>query len=89
MLGVKVERAEPPPPDMPDDTELKLLFKACAGRGIWERRDLAMIRLGLATGARVSELCGLELRDVDLVNRVIVIRQGKGNKNRSRVREDT
>ena len=63
MLGVKVERAEPPPPDMPDDTELKLLFKACAGRGIWERRDLAMIRLGLATGARVSELCGLELRE--------------------------
>ena len=39
MLGVKVDRAEPPPPAMPDDTELKLLFKACAGRGIWERRD--------------------------------------------------
>ena len=83
MVGIKVERAAPPPPDMPDDTDLKLLFKVCAGRGIWERRDLAMIRLGLATGARITELCSLELRDVDLVNRIIVIRHGKGDKNRA------
>jgi integrase len=83
MLGVKVERAEPPPPDMPIDDDLKLLLKACAGRGIWERRDLAMIRLACATGARISELCALELGDVDLVNRVIVIRHAKRGKNRA------
>jgi site-specific recombinase XerD len=83
MLGVKVERAEPPPPNMPEDTDLKLLLKACAGRGIWERRDLAMIRLGCATGARVSEICDLELRDIDLFNRVIIIRHGKGDRNRA------
>ncbi len=84
MDGVKVERAAPPPPpDMPDDDDVRRLLKACAGRGIWERRDLAMIRLGLATGARISELCHLELRDVDLVNRVIVIRHGKGDKARA------
>src|SRR4051794_21840592 len=66
MLGVKVERAEPPPPVMPDDGDLKLLLKVCAGKGIWERRDLAMIRVAAATGIRVGELCALQVTDVDL-----------------------
>ena len=82
MLGVKVERAEPPPPKFPGNEDLSLLLKACAGRGIWERRDTAMIRLGAATGMRVSELCGLETQDVDLVQRIVGIRHGKGNRAR-------
>jgi len=82
MAGVKVERAEPPPPDMPDDADLKKLLKACAGKGIWERRDLAMIRTAAATGMRVGELCGLKLEDLDLVTRLVVIRKGKGGKAR-------
>jgi site-specific recombinase XerD len=83
MLGVKVERAEPPPPDMPEEHDLKLLLKSCQGRGMWERRDLAMIRLAAATGARISELCALELGDLDLHNRVIVIQHGKGDRTRA------
>ncbi|OXS25272.1 MAG: hypothetical protein BI182_05950 [Acetobacterium sp. MES1] len=35
------------------------------------------------TGLRVSELCHLLMTDVDLKNRVIRVRQGKGNKDRS------
>jgi site-specific recombinase XerD len=82
MLGVKVERAEPPPPTFPADDDLRALLKVCAGRGIWERRDAAMIRLAAATGMRITELCSLELRDVDLVQRVAQIRKGKGDRAR-------
>jgi site-specific recombinase XerD len=82
MLGVKVERADPPPPRFPDDTDLALLLKACAGRTIWERRDTAMIRVAAATGMRITELCSLELRDVDLLQRIAAVRHGKGGRAR-------
>jgi site-specific recombinase XerD len=44
-------------------------------------RDRAMILLLLDTGIRASELCGLQLRQVDLKNRHIVV-MGKGSKER-------
>lgn len=34
------------------------------------------------TGLRVSELCNLELKDIDFPNNRIFVRQGKGNKDR-------
>ena len=48
MDGVNVARADPPPPRFPETSDLTLLFKSLTGRGIWERRDLAMIRLAAA-----------------------------------------
>lgn len=83
MLGVKVARPDPPPPDMPANDDLTRLWKVLAGRGFYERRDMAMIRLAAATGARIGELCALELGDVDLATRVITIRRGKGGKARA------
>jgi len=82
MADVKVDRAEPPPPDVPDDADLVKLLKACSGKGLWERRDLAMLRVGAASGARVGELCALTLTDIDLITRTIVIRKGKGGRAR-------
>jgi site-specific recombinase XerD len=82
MAGVKVERAEPPPPTVPDDDDLARLLKVCAGKGVYQRRDLAMIRVAAATGMRVGELCALRVDDVDLANRLIVIRRGKGDRRR-------
>jgi integrase/recombinase XerC len=40
-------------------------------------RDYAILQVFLQTGVRVSELCDLRLRDVDLANRVLTVR-GKG-----------
>jgi site-specific recombinase XerD len=82
MLGVKVERANPTTTTMPATDDLRLLLKACAGRGFAERRDLAMIRTAAATGARIGEVCALQVRDVDLSHRIIAIRHGKGDKAR-------
>ena len=44
-------------------------------------RNLAMVELLYATGARVSELCGLDLKDVDYERQTIRV-IGKGNKER-------
>jgi len=41
-----------------------------------------MLRLLFYTGVRVSELCGIEVTDVDLENCKIFVNQGKGSKDR-------
>lgn len=44
-----------------------------------DRRNLAMILLGLKHGMRASEICNLELKDVDLKNGEITVRRLKGS----------
>lgn len=85
----------PSPPDKPvpilTDAEIAALLKACAvprGRpGVFDRavflgrRDEVVLRLLLDTGVRVSELCGLEIPDVDL-DRELAYVTGKGSRPR-------
>src|SRR5713101_3250135 len=44
-----------------------------------DRRNLALIALGFKHGMRASEVCGLELKDLDLKNGEITIRRLKGS----------
>jgi len=44
-----------------------------------DKRNVAMILLGYRHGMRASEVCGLELKDVDLKNGEITIRRLKGS----------
>lgn len=46
-------------------------------------RDKAMLETMYATGLRVSELCALPLSSINAENRLIVVRHGKGNKQRT------
>lgn len=64
------------------DEELRDLLKACQGRSFRDRRDEAIVRLALETGARAGEICGLEMEDIDLRRERAVIRRGKGGKGR-------
>jgi site-specific recombinase XerD len=85
----------PSPPDEPvpvlTDEEIAALLEACAvGRGrpavfdravFLGRRDEVVLRLLLDTGVRASELCGLELTDVDL-DRELAYVTGRGSRPR-------
>lgn len=58
----------------------RLLTAPLAGEPLW-RRDRAILELLYATGARVSEVSNLRLRDVHLVERFCLC-HGKGDKER-------
>lgn len=46
-------------------------------------RDRAMVQTALFAGLRVSELCNLDVPDVDLLTPQICVRRGKGDKDRN------
>jgi site-specific recombinase XerD len=82
---------EQPVPVIPD-AAVKALLATCSGASFENRRDTAMIRLFVDTGARAAEVCGLNLRgprsvspdsdDVDLDLDSIWV-MGKGRRGRS------
>jgi site-specific recombinase XerD len=77
------------PPKVPEvpvpvltDRQLKQLLAACEGRNLEDQRDMAVLRLFLDSGMRLSELTNLKVEDVDLDNRVAYV-MGKGRRPRA------
>lgn len=56
--------------------------RALIDRGAQDVREKAMIEILYGTGLRAGELCRLEPADVDLHERLVFVRQGKGSKDR-------
>lgn len=59
------------------------LINQCAGSGFTAMRDKALLLFLLDTGARASEVCAVNLEDVDLMAGAVIIQQGKGRKPRT------
>lgn len=59
------------------EEEIERIRVACEG----DKRDLALVEFFLSTGVRVSELCHVNLEDVDFLNNRCKV-LGKGNKER-------
>lgn len=88
-----MSRMRPPkvpedPPAVLRDEELKQILLACDGQSFDERRDYALIRLFIATGARLSEIANLRwvpsdeaVNDLDLDSGIIRV-IGKGRRQR-------
>ena len=89
--GVEIASSPDKPVPILTDSEVAALLKVCAvprgrpavfSRSVFVgRRDEVVLRLLLDTGVRVSELCGLELTDVDL-DRELAYVVGKGSRPR-------
>lgn len=79
---ITVRRGDDVAPDVLSPAQITALLKACEGTGFDQRRDLALIRLMLATGLRVTETIDLRLADLDLPNRIAAVRDGKGGHSR-------
>lgn len=62
--------------------EVERLFKVCSGRSPLDIRNKAILSIFLDTGLRISELAGLTLDDIDMDQGSLLIRNGKGGKQR-------
>lgn len=65
------------------DEQLRALIAACKGADFRERRDEAIVRLMIETGARAGEVVAMDIADVDLKEGLAVVRRGKGGKGRT------
>lgn len=70
--------------DVLTEDQLRALLAACNGRSFENRRDLALIRLFLDTGARRSEVAALKVADIDFDHHVAWV-VGKGHRPRALV----
>lgn len=78
LEGVRVPAGLPKPLS---EAEVTSLLDAVVGSDPVSLRDRAMLELLYATGARISEICGLSIGDVDLDHRTARL-YGKGSKER-------
>ena len=89
FLGIKAPKLDSKVVEPLTDDELRALLKACtppkgatAPSMLRHRRDEAILRLMLETGARAGEVVALDLTDVDAAAGTAIIRRGKGGKGR-------
>ncbi|MDR2179166.1 MAG: tyrosine-type recombinase/integrase [Synergistaceae bacterium] len=85
------EELEIPLPDLPDKTrlqprilnegEIKRLMDACQGTKPLVVRDRAIFEIGYGCGLRASEICGLDMLDLDFDSKILRAK-GKGDKER-------
>lgn len=82
MARMKPPKAEEKLIPIIPDRDLQSLLTVCSGRDFESRRDTAIVRLFLATGARLAEIAEITLDHVDLPNGEIRV-LGKGRKERT------
>jgi integrase/recombinase XerD len=64
------------------EDQIRALIDACKGTAFADRRDEALVRFMVETGARAGEVVAIGLVDVNLLAGTAVIRRGKGGKGR-------
>ena len=89
FLGLKSPKLDDKVVEPLTEEELRRLLAACQPRkgaapleALRHRRDEAILRLMLETGARAGEVVAMSLTDLDLIAGTAVIRRGKGGKGR-------
>ena len=81
--GLTLEDA--PRPQMPrflSIEQARQLIEACPGGSSRQRRDRLILLLLYGCGLRTSELCQLDVGDIDLERQQLVVRHGKGERAR-------
>jgi site-specific recombinase XerD len=88
MARMRPPKVPEQPPAVLREEELRRLIAACAGQAFDERRDEAIVRLFIATGARLAEIADLRwtpddpmTNDLDLDAAVVRV-MGKGRRER-------
>src|SRR5581483_8122564 len=69
-------------PDLITGAQVQALMKACSRRAPTGIRNRAIICVAWRCGLRVSEICDLQLKDIDLDAGRLTVRHGKGDRSR-------
>jgi integrase/recombinase XerD len=83
LVNLRLPKADNPVVPTLSDSELTGLLKACRGNDLASRRDDALVRLMASVGLRAGEVIGLRVADVDLAEKTVTVRRGKGGKGRT------
>lgn len=83
LLGVKSPKIDAKVIEPLIVDQIKALVKACAGKDLRDRRDEAIVRFMVETGARAGEVAALALGDVSVKDGTAIVRRGKGGKGRT------
>jgi site-specific recombinase XerD len=76
MGKMKPPRVPEQAPDVLREPELKKLLEACSGRALDARRDAAIVRVFIDTGARLGEVAGLRWNPADEENNDVGLDDG-------------
>jgi site-specific recombinase XerD len=82
MANMKPPKLDEKQVDVVPKRNLAALLKTCSGRSFEDRRDDAILRVFLDTGARLAEVTGLRVEDVDLDHDELRV-AGKGRRHRT------
>lgn len=82
LIGLKAPKLDQQVIQPLSEDQVRALIKACTGRELREKRDEALVRFMVETGARAGEVVAIEVDDIDLKAGTAVVRRGKGGKGR-------
>jgi integrase len=81
MAKMKPPHVSEQPVDIYQPAELRALLDGCKGIGFEARRNMAIVRSFLSTGARLAEITRVLLTDLDLDEQTMTV-TGKGGRRR-------
>lgn len=82
LLGLRAPKLDAKIVEPLTAEQITALAAACAGKDMRDRRDEALVRLMIETGARAGEVVALRVEDIDLAAGTAVLRRGKGGRGR-------
>lgn len=80
--GIRAPRATRPLVKALSPDEAKRLLDRSSPSSDLARRDMAMLETAYSSALRVSELVGLDCSDIDMRDKTLTVRHGKGSKQR-------
>ena len=88
FMDVVTPKIEKRLPSIIDNEEINMMFNVIDTNKPLGERNYLIIDLLYSCGLRVSELCNLKINDIDFYNKSIIVKSGKGAKDRYLVLHD-
>lgn len=83
MANIKTPKGQVPNKKIVSESEIEKMIISCDDNSpLLKARNIALLHFLKDSGVRVSEFCNLNLSDIDMQNRIVYVKCGKGGKDR-------